>query len=269
MTAGALDPNATAVPIPPQYLAMFQEAAQRNGLPLNVLAVVVKAESGFDPNAIGDNGTSYGFGQIHLPAHPDVTAVQAADPQFNVNWIAQSLGNAYKRYNGNVVATILYNNCPVCADHFASTGTYGPTQALSQASQRYLGLVLQPVGGLVGVGTTGTEWMAPSAGSSPTNPAMPLQPATTTSSDPVVAGFQAMLRGDPITGTTATSTDVVPGSNLASAIGVDSTGGGQTTGSSSSSASTASTDAPAPTDTTTITTPHPVQIVPTGGNKAE
>lgn len=266
MTPGALDPNATVVPIPPQYLAMFQDAAQRNGLPLNVLAVVVKAESGFDPNAIGDNGTSYGFGQIHLPMHPDVTAAQAADPQFNINWIAQSLGGAYKRYNGNVVATILYNNCPVCADHFAATGTYGPTQALSQASQRYLGAVLKPVGGLVGVGTTGTEWMAPGTGSSPTNPAMPLQPAATTSSDPVVAGFQAMLRGDPITGTTATSTDVIPGSDLASAIGVDSTGGGQTTGSSSSSAST---DAPVPTDTTTITTPHPVQIVPAGGNKAE
>jgi hypothetical protein len=75
-----------------------------------------------------------------------------------------------------------------------------------------------------------------------------------------------MLRGDPITGTTGSGTDVIPGSDLSSAIGVDSTGGGQTTGSSSSSTST---DAPAPTDTTTITTPHPVQIVPTGGNKAE
>lgn len=44
-------------------------------------AAVALAESGGDPGAVGDAGTSFGLWQIHLPAHPDVTQACALDPR--------------------------------------------------------------------------------------------------------------------------------------------------------------------------------------------
>jgi hypothetical protein len=44
-------------------------------------------ESGWNPSAVGDNNTSFGPFQIHLPAHPGVTAAQAEDPGFAVDYM--------------------------------------------------------------------------------------------------------------------------------------------------------------------------------------
>src|SRR6266478_67901 len=214
-SAQRISNNATVVTIPQQYRQMFQEAATRNGLPVNILALVVQAESGFNPNAVGDNGSSYGFGQIHLPAHPGITADQALDPAFNINWIAQSLGQAYKRYNGNTQATILFNNCPVCADHYASTGSYGPTQALASASQRYLGLVMKPIGGASVAGTVGTEWLS---GSSTTDPSgQPSKPPAGSPYANFLTGFKNALAGTTYAGSApATAT---PEEGMLAAVG--------------------------------------------------
>lgn len=48
-------------------------------------------ESHFNCNAIGDHGTSYGCWQIHLPAHPDISADQAKDPIFSTEWSMHQL----------------------------------------------------------------------------------------------------------------------------------------------------------------------------------
>lgn len=48
---------------------------------------VINCESSWDVNAIGDDGTSFGLVQIHLPAHPSITAEQANNPVFAIDFI--------------------------------------------------------------------------------------------------------------------------------------------------------------------------------------
>ncbi len=48
----------------------------------------IQCESGFDPNAVGDHGHSYGVSQIYLPAHADITKKQALDPDWAVQYMA-------------------------------------------------------------------------------------------------------------------------------------------------------------------------------------
>lgn len=58
-------------------------------------AATLECESGLDPEAVGDHGTSLGIAQIHLPAHPDITKEEALDPDFALDWAAKqfSLGH--------------------------------------------------------------------------------------------------------------------------------------------------------------------------------
>lgn len=55
-------------------------------------------ESGWNPESVGDNGTSFGLVQIHLPAHPGITEKQAKDPTFALNFIVDEFikGNEWK-----------------------------------------------------------------------------------------------------------------------------------------------------------------------------
>lgn len=56
-----------------------------------VIRNVMKCESSFNPNAIGDGGTSFGLSQIHLPAHPDITKEQALDEDFAIIYMAKNI----------------------------------------------------------------------------------------------------------------------------------------------------------------------------------
>lgn len=50
-------------------------------------------ESDLKPDAVGDQGTSFGVAQIHLPAHKDVTKIEALNPLFAINWAASEFAN--------------------------------------------------------------------------------------------------------------------------------------------------------------------------------
>lgn len=52
---------------------------------------VVKRESGFNCEAIGDHGESEGCWQIHLPAHKSISSSQAKDPIFSTQWSLQEI----------------------------------------------------------------------------------------------------------------------------------------------------------------------------------
>lgn len=57
-----------------------------------ILAMLMGAwlESGWRASAVGDNGSSYGPYQIHLPAHPGVSAAEAQDPVFATKYMLKS-----------------------------------------------------------------------------------------------------------------------------------------------------------------------------------
>lgn len=66
-------------------------SAVKYGVSESLMRQIIKCESGFRPDAIGDGGYSYGLVQIHLPSHPYVTSEQAKDPEFAVDFLAKNL----------------------------------------------------------------------------------------------------------------------------------------------------------------------------------
>lgn len=91
-TADAPAPIPVILTIP----QLIHHYADKYGVSEIELTGTINCESGFDPNAIGDLGTSFGLSQIHLPAHPDITKAQALDPDFAIQFMAEqfSEGNA-------------------------------------------------------------------------------------------------------------------------------------------------------------------------------
>ncbi len=65
-------------------LAELRALAAGVGLPdPDLAAAIAMAESGGNPGAVGDNGSSFGLWQIHTPAHPEYTAASLMTPGFN------------------------------------------------------------------------------------------------------------------------------------------------------------------------------------------
>lgn len=69
----------------PQIAAEISDAY---GLNTPLFLKVITCESGFNSNAVGDLGTSFGLAQIHLPAHPEITEQEAEDPIFSLKFMA-------------------------------------------------------------------------------------------------------------------------------------------------------------------------------------
>lgn len=65
---------------------------------------VIFCESSWNPEILGDGGTSYGLVQIHLPAHPNISKEQALDPIFAINFIVDEF------LNGNQNKWTCYRN---------------------------------------------------------------------------------------------------------------------------------------------------------------
>lgn len=80
------------------YRALAYELAIAKGIDGDTIVAVIDCESSFNPNAIGDNGTSFGLSQIHLPAHPHIKKSQALDPEFAITFMVSEFekGNAWK-----------------------------------------------------------------------------------------------------------------------------------------------------------------------------
>lgn len=65
--------------------------ADKHNVSASVMNKVVNCESGYNPNAIGDGGKSFGLSQIYNPAHPTITKEQALDPEFALNFMGENI----------------------------------------------------------------------------------------------------------------------------------------------------------------------------------
>jgi hypothetical protein len=67
--------------------------AEIYGVSWEVMDFIVKCESNYNPNAIGDNGHSFGLVQIHLMSWIDagVDYGLATDPEFALDFLARKL----------------------------------------------------------------------------------------------------------------------------------------------------------------------------------
>ena len=83
--AGTISPLPYTVENAPLIISAY---AVRYGIPANRLIATLRCESGFNSNAVGDKGKSFGVAQIHLPSHKDVSKEEALNPFFAINWTA-------------------------------------------------------------------------------------------------------------------------------------------------------------------------------------
>lgn len=68
---------------------MIRETAVRYEIDGQMFLETAKCESSLHPAAIGDGGESVGLFQIHLPSHPEVTAILALNPIESIEWSAK------------------------------------------------------------------------------------------------------------------------------------------------------------------------------------
>lgn len=118
-------------------LEWAQLAAQRHGVPLNILYGIIDHESNWLPSAVGDNGTSFGLAQIHQPAWPGISKAQSMNPVFALNWTAEKLKARFNSY-GRWDAAVAAHNHPAAAQHLARTGKF-----MTEKSANYVGDVMQ------------------------------------------------------------------------------------------------------------------------------
>jgi hypothetical protein len=122
-------------------------------------------ESGWRTDAVGDNGTSFGPFQIHLPAHPGVTQAEAEDPATAVHLMLP----AYEAAVGRVSAST-WKNSPEQAAETAAYYAERPAQTYYAArGSDAVGKAYQAaVGALGGKFVPGAGSGSPSSSGSPT-----------------------------------------------------------------------------------------------------
>lgn len=79
----------------------IDEQAKKYKVDPKVMHKVIKCESGYNPNALGDGGKSRGLVQIHSAYH-EVSDEDAYDPQYAIEFLAKALsegkGNLWSCY---------------------------------------------------------------------------------------------------------------------------------------------------------------------------
>lgn len=84
-TIGATGPTQGATPQgPPDVIAAITQAANEAGVPVNLALAIAQHESGLNPQAVGDQGTSFGLFQLHQGGElGSMSKQQAFDPYQN------------------------------------------------------------------------------------------------------------------------------------------------------------------------------------------
>lgn len=93
LPANAQAPSPEIAPTAPQTVeSMITLSAEKYAVERRVLARLLNCESGLNPRAIGDNGTSFGIAQFHHPERDwGITVEQAFDPEFAIDLTARSI----------------------------------------------------------------------------------------------------------------------------------------------------------------------------------
>ncbi len=117
-------PAAPASPLTPEQLA--DRAAQKYGLPSSLLRSVMKAESGFHPQAVSAKG-AVGLMQL-MPSTARELGADPRDPAQNVDAGARYLRALLEKYRGGLRhALAAYNAGPAAVDRFGGVPPFSET----------------------------------------------------------------------------------------------------------------------------------------------
>lgn len=120
---------------PAQIARLTEEAAQRYGIPPDILKSIFYAESTWNPGAVGDGGHSYGIGQVYSKAHPGFDRQRASqDLAYQIDYSARLLADLYARSGNWRSAVRSYNGSGPAAERYADKvlGTIMPARPWTQ-----------------------------------------------------------------------------------------------------------------------------------------
>jgi soluble lytic murein transglycosylase-like protein len=125
-SAGAPETPAAAIAPPPTPLELADAAADRYGLPRQLIRSVMAAESGFQPQAISPKG-AIGLMQL-MPGTAQLLGADPNDPAQNVDAGARYLRDLLEKYNyGLRHALAAYNAGPGAVDRYNGVPPYRET----------------------------------------------------------------------------------------------------------------------------------------------
>ena len=141
---------------PSPYDAMIVEAAQANNVPPALVKAVVRAESGFDPNAVSRAGAQ-GLMQLMPTTAAGLGVTDSFDPKQNLMGGAKFLRGLLDRFNGDVSKALAgYNAGPGAVEKYGGIPPYAETQAYVP---KVLGFV-EEYGGLSATGAPAAQALA-------------------------------------------------------------------------------------------------------------
>lgn len=120
--------NVAAPRVPVDSAGLVAEAAERYGVDPALIAGVIEAESGFDPNAVSPAGAT-GLMQLMDATARGLGVTDRLDPRQNVLGGTKLLGQLLARYGGDVrLALAAYNAGPGAVDRYGGIPPYAETQ---------------------------------------------------------------------------------------------------------------------------------------------
>ena len=80
-------------------ISAIYAAADQNGVPRQLAIAIARVESGLNPRAVGDGGTSFGLYQLHQGGElGSLTPSQAFDPYTNASVSLRQVGAVYRQH---------------------------------------------------------------------------------------------------------------------------------------------------------------------------
>jgi soluble lytic murein transglycosylase-like protein len=135
----------STLPASTPYAAQIEAAASRNGIDPALLAGLIKAESGFDPNA-GSSAGAQGLTQLMPETARSLGVANPLDPEQAIEGGARLLSEHLKTFGGNTeLALAAYNAGPGAVRQYNGIPPYPETQAYVQ---KVLGYAAEFGGGL-------------------------------------------------------------------------------------------------------------------------
>jgi soluble lytic murein transglycosylase-like protein len=129
MAPGATGATATAAGGPSPYAQEISAAAARNGVDPALLTGLIRAESGFDPNAASPAGAQ-GLAQLMPGTAASLGVTNPLDPAQSIEGGARYLRQQLDRFGGDPSkALAAYNAGPGAVERFGGVPPYAETQA--------------------------------------------------------------------------------------------------------------------------------------------
>jgi len=118
--------RAGASPVPPSPMTLADSAAEKYGLPRQLVRSVMKVESGFQPHAVSPKG-AIGLMQL-MPSTAQTLGVNPHDPTENVDAGTRYLRDLLERYGGGLRhALAAYNAGPAAVEKYRGVPPYPET----------------------------------------------------------------------------------------------------------------------------------------------